>query len=128
MIKIRKLSKNFDTLQVLSELDLDVFDGETLVILGPSGIGKSVLLKHIIGICEPDSGTIEIDGVPVVSLEREDPEHSVHRIGMLFQGAALFDSMNVGENTAFHLTQHGHPEGAPYTEREITEKVAEALE
>lgn len=129
MICIRNLWKKFGPLQVLSGLDLDVLEGETLVILGPSGIGKSVLLKHIIGICTPDDGSIEINGVPVSFSSEETPNHTAHQIGMLFQGGALFDSMNVEENVAFHLKEHGNPKtDSPYTRKQIQEKVTEALE
>ncbi len=128
MISIRNLWKKFDTLQVMAGLSLDVKPGETLVILGPSGIGKSVLLKHIIGLCTPDEGTVEIDGKIITSLKESDLYKAVLNMGMLFQGGALFDSMNVEQNTAFHLTQHGHPDKRRYTKKEISEKVAEALE
>ncbi len=128
MIRIRNLWKKFGLLQVLAGLDLDIVPGETLVVLGPSGIGKSVLLKHIIGICEPDQGSVEIDGIAMSSLDVQDSGTIVHRMGMLFQGGALFDSMNVEQNTAFHLKQHGHPDGIPYSAKEITERVTQALE
>lgn len=113
----------------MSGLNLEVTEGETLVVLGPSGIGKSVLLKHIIGLCKPDEGSVEINGVNISALSDRDLYKAVFRMGMLFQGGALFDSMNVEQNTAFHLLQHGHPEtGKPYEKKEIAEKVAEALE
>lgn len=128
MIKINNLWKKFGDLQVMSGLNLEVKAGETLVILGPSGIGKSVLLKHIIGLCAPDQGTVEIDGKIISSLKEVDLYKAVQNMGMLFQGGALFDSMNVEQNTAFHLNQHGHPDGCRYTKKEIAEKVAEALE
>ncbi|MBM3198393.1 MAG: ATP-binding cassette domain-containing protein [Chlamydiae bacterium] len=129
MIRIRNLWKKFGPLQVLAGLDLDVLDGETLVILGPSGIGKSVLLKHIIGICKPDDGTIEVNGTTLSFSSEGTPFQTAHHIGMLFQGGALFDSMNVEDNTAFHLKEHGNPEtGAPYTKQQIKEKVAGALD
>ncbi len=91
-------------------MNLDVNEGETLVILGPSGIGKSVLLKHIIGLLKPDSGTVDVDGVRITDLNGPDLFKAVQNMGMLFQGAALFDSMNVEENIAFYLKQHGDPE------------------
>lgn len=128
MIKIRDLWKRYDTLQVMAGLNLDVHTGETLVILGPSGIGKSVLLKHIIGITKPDSGTVEIDGVCITSLEGDAIFRTIHNMGMLFQGGALFDSMNVEQNTGFYLTQHKNPDTQrPYTKQEISERVREAL-
>ncbi len=115
-------------MSILSDLSLDVENGETLVILGPSGIGKSVLLKHIIGLTKPDSGTVEIDGVMVSSLSEQDRFKSGRHMGMLFQGGALFDSMNVEQNTAFHLRQNGGPDGKTYTPAEIKDKVDQALE
>lgn len=128
MIKIKNLWKKFADLQVMSGLNLEVNAGETLVILGPSGIGKSVLLKHIIGLCTPDDGSVEIDGKIISSLKEVELYKAVQNMGMLFQGGALFDSMNVEQNTAFHLIQHGSPDGRRYTKKEIAEKVDEALE
>lgn len=128
MIKIRNLWKKYDTLQVLAGLDLDVKEGETLVILGRSGMGKSVLLKHIIGISKPDSGTIDVDGNIISDLMGPDLYKAVIDMGMLFQGAALFDSMNVEENVSFFLREHGDRKtGKHYTENEIQDRVAEAL-
>jgi phospholipid/cholesterol/gamma-HCH transport system ATP-binding protein len=129
MIQIRDLWKRYDKLQVLSGLNLDVQTGETIVILGPSGIGKSVLLKHIIGITHPDQGSIEIDGVKLTDLKGPELYKAVQNMGMLFQGGALFDSMNVEQNTAFYLTQHGNPKtGQHYSKQEISQLVEEALE
>jgi phospholipid/cholesterol/gamma-HCH transport system ATP-binding protein len=128
MISIRNLWKKFGSSQVMQGLDLDVKTGETLVILGPSGIGKSVLLKHIIGISKPDDGSIDIDGVRISDLDDQALYHAIRNMGMLFQGGALFDSMNVEENTAFHLIQHGKPDGSSYTKKEIATKVEEALD
>lgn len=129
MIQIRNLWKRFDKLQVLAGLDLDIKTGETLVILGPSGIGKSVLLKHIIGITKPDAGSIEIDGQMISDMKPHELYNAVKHMGMLFQGGALFDSMNVEENTGFYLHQHGDPKtGKRFSKKEIADKVAEALE
>ena len=129
MIVIRNLYKKFGKLKVLEGLDLDVKSGETLVVLGRSGIGKSVLLKHIIGILEPEQGTIDIDGVRITDLKGPDLYKVIQNMGMLFQGAALFDSMNVEENTAFYLNQHGDRKtGKFYTKGEIADLVAHALE
>jgi phospholipid/cholesterol/gamma-HCH transport system ATP-binding protein len=128
MIKIKNLWKRYGRLQVLEGLNLDINTGETLVILGRSGVGKSVLLKHIIGISRPDAGEIEIDGVKITDLAGPDLYKAVQDMGMLFQGSALFDSMNVGDNTAFYLTQHGDPHtGTHYHPKEIKERVANAL-
>jgi phospholipid/cholesterol/gamma-HCH transport system ATP-binding protein len=129
MIKIRDLWKRFGKLQVLAGMNLDIRDGETLVILGPSGIGKSVLLKHIIGLIKPDAGTVNVDDVCITDLKGPDLFKAVQNMGMLFQGAALFDSMNVEENVAFYLKQHGDPNtGHKYSRSEITDQVSHALE
>jgi len=128
MIKIRNLWKKYGKVQVLAGLDLDIKTGETLVILGRSGVGKSVLLKHIIGITKPDTGTIDVDGVRITDLKGEQLYKAIKSMGMLFQGGALFDSMNVEQNTAFYLTQHGDPNtGKLYTNGELKDTVAEAL-
>ncbi len=129
MIKIRNLWKKYGKLQVLAGLDLDVQNGETLVILGRSGMGKSVLLKHIIGISKPDEGTIEVNGVPISELSGADLYKAIIDMGMLFQGAALFDSMTVEENTAFFLQEHGNlKEARKYTQSEINDLVDHALD
>jgi len=129
MIKIQNLWKRYDKLQVLAGMDLEVKTGETLVILGPSGIGKSVLLKHIIGISKPDAGSIDIDNVRISDIQGADLYKEVKHMGMLFQGGALFDSMNVEDNAAFYLHQHGDPRtGKHYSKKEIADKVTEALE
>jgi phospholipid/cholesterol/gamma-HCH transport system ATP-binding protein len=123
MITIRNLRKKYNTLQVLDGLDLDVREGETLVILGRSGMGKSVLLKHMIGITKADAGTIDINGVRISDLSGPDLYKAIFNMGMLFQGAALFDSMNVEENTGFFLNQH-----SDLSPEEIKDKVAHALQ
>jgi len=104
-IRIRDLRKAFGPKVVLDGVDLEVADGESLVVIGGSGTGKSVLLKCILGILQPDSGTIEVDGREVTSMSRGDRAEVMHRFGMLFQGAALFDSLPVWENVAFGLLQ-----------------------
>ncbi|MBS4169051.1 ATP-binding cassette domain-containing protein [Parachlamydia sp. AcF125] len=119
-IVIKELYKKYGKLEVLKGLDLEVYEGETLVILGRSGVGKSVLLKHIIGLEQPDRGSIEIDGVSIAYLEKSNTSF---RIGMLFQGAALFDSLNIGENTAFYLNQHEKN----LSKKQIQERVSHAL-
>lgn len=129
MIKIRNLKKSFYGHQVLDGLDLDVEKGETLVVLGRSGMGKSVLLKHIIGISKPDDGTIDVEENRISDLSGPDLYKIVINMGMLFQGAALFDSMNVEENTGFFLQEHGDiATNKKFTPAEIKDKVAHALE
>ncbi len=128
MIRIKNLWKRYGTNNVLSGLNLEVRSGETLAILGRSGVGKSVLLRHIIGIEKPDRGTIEIEGVEITQLKKNRLYSAVKNMGMLFQGAALFDSMNIEQNTAFYLTQHGNPTtGKPFDPEMIKAKVFEAL-
>ncbi|MEQ8813384.1 MAG: ATP-binding cassette domain-containing protein [Thalassobaculum sp.] len=104
-IRIRDLHKRFGPKVVLNGLDLDVGVAESVVVIGGSGTGKSVLLKCILGLMEPDSGTIEIDGRNVVGLPRAEREAYMRKFGMLFQGGALFDSLPVWENVAFGLIQ-----------------------
>ncbi len=128
MIKISNLWKKYGKQQILKGLTLDVNDGEILVILGRSGVGKSVLLRHIIGIEKPDEGFIDVDDVRISDLKKGALYKAVLDMGMLFQGSALFDSMNIKENTAFYLRQHGKGENEePYTEEEIDESVNKAL-
>lgn len=133
MIVIRDLWKKFGTTQIFAGLNLSVESGETLVILGQSGIGKSVLLKHIIGLLSPDAGTIDIDGVCITDLsqgaERSHSSIGFHQMGMLFQGGALFDSMSVEENASFYLKEHGDPMNKKkYSPSEIADRVSHALD
>jgi phospholipid/cholesterol/gamma-HCH transport system ATP-binding protein len=104
-IRIRALRKAFGPKVVLDGVDLEVADGESLVVIGGSGTGKSVLLKCILGILTPDGGSIEVDGVDLTALSRREREEIMQKFGMLFQGAALFDSLPVWENVAFRLLQ-----------------------
>lgn len=128
MIEAKEVYKNFEENQVLKGLTLTIKTGETLVILGRSGVGKSVLLKHIIGITKPDKGVILVDGIDITQLTGERLTLITKNMGMLFQGSALFDSMNIEDNTAFYLAQHGDPKtGKKYTKTEIQDMVAEAL-
>jgi phospholipid/cholesterol/gamma-HCH transport system ATP-binding protein len=123
MISIRGLTKRLGSKQVLDGLDLDIEKGETIVVLGPSGTGKSVLLKHIIGLMVPDAGSIEIDGENIVGMKETELDNVRKRFGMLFQGSALFDSMNVGENVGLALVEH-----TKMKQREIDLRVRERLE
>ena len=102
-IRIRGLRKRFGDKQVLDGVDLDIMPGTSMVVIGGSGTGKSVLLKSILGLVVPDEGSIEIDGRDVLRLSRRDREAVNRDIGMLFQGGALFDSLTVWENVAFGL-------------------------
>ena len=106
MIKLINLSKSFGSQKILDGLHLEIEDGKTTVIIGRSGGGKSVLLKHIIGLLKPDSGQVVVDGVDIVKLGDHDLNDIRKKFGMLFQEAALFDSMNVFDNVAFPLREH----------------------
>ena len=103
IIRLRGISKSFGPLEVLRGIDLDVVDGESLVLIGGSGTGKSVLLKHLIGLLSPDEGTVEVDGHVLSELSTRELTRFRRRFGMSFQEGALFDSMTVGENVAFPL-------------------------
>lgn len=106
MIKISGLKKFFGPKRVLDGVDLDIDKGKITVIIGRSGEGKSVLIKHIIGLLKPDEGRILLDGQEISSMSERDWGEVRKRFGMLFQGAALFDSMTVGENVGFPLKEH----------------------
>ncbi len=103
-ISVRGLKKSFDRKTVLTGLDIDCAVGESLVIIGGSGTGKSVLVKCILGLLRPEAGSIRIDGVETVGVSAGARERLMHKMGMLFQGGALFDSLKVWENVAFGLT------------------------
>ena len=107
MLTVRGLAKSFGGKPVLAGVDLDIEKGETLVIIGRSGSGKSVLVKHLLGLIEPDAGSIVFDGQEVTHLKGEALYALRQRFGYLFQGAALFDSLTVGENVGLGLREHG---------------------
>ena len=123
MITIQGLRKRLGGKQVFDSVDLEVQENETVVVLGPSGTGKSVLLKHIIGLMRPDAGSIRVDGEEVVGLRESQLNVIRQRFGMLFQGAALFDSMTVGENVALPLREH-----ARLSAEDIQRRVRERLD
>src|SRR5580658_7162981 len=118
-VKVTGLRKSFGGQEVLKGLDFEVKPGEIFVIMGPSGSGKSVLLKHLIGLDDPDAGEILIDGKPIQS--PEVLEH--YRLAMVFQSGALLNSLTVGENVGLYLTEHQlHPPAE--IERIVSEKLA----
>jgi len=122
MIEFRNVHKAFGPKQVLRGFSLQVNEGETMVIIGYSGTGKSVAIKHIVGLLEPDEGEVWVDGLRVDQLSRKDLYALRGRIGYVFQFAALFDSMSIGENVAMGLRKQGE-----LSEREIVTRVDEAL-
>ena len=123
MIEVRDVTKSFGTQQVLRGVSLDIHRGEAVVIIGRSGGGKSILLKHLIGLLQPDSGTIRVDGEDITTMNERSLLRVRRKYGMLFQMAALFDSLTVEENVGFVLRRQGVESDA-----EIRRRVAEALE
>ncbi len=106
MIRVVDVHKSFGPKKVLRGINLSVEKGETMVVIGQSGVGKSVLLKMIIGLLKPDAGKIFIEGEEITGLRQEELQRVTRKIGLLFQGAALFDSMTVAENVRFGLERH----------------------
>jgi phospholipid/cholesterol/gamma-HCH transport system ATP-binding protein len=123
VIRIVDLHKSFGLKTVLRGVNLSVRKGETMVVIGQSGSGKSVLIKHLIGLLKPDRGKIFIDGVEITRLHDDELLRVTRRFGMLFQGAALFDSMTVAENVRFGLDRY-----SKLSEAEIRQRVAASLE
>jgi len=123
VIKLTNVHKSFGPQTVLNGLDLTIPTGQITAIIGPSGEGKSVLIKHMIGLLQPDSGEIIVDGESIVGLRGANLNRVREKFGMLFQGAALFDSMNVFENVAFPLQ-----EKTKLSKSEIHTRVLAALE
>lgn len=122
MIQLRDVHKAFGSKRVLQGFSLDVVEGETMVIIGYSGTGKSVAIKHIVGLLEPDKGSVIVDDMDVPNLKRRDLYRLRERIGYVFQFAALFDSLTIGENVAMGLRKQGE-----LTEEEIQGRVHEVL-
>jgi phospholipid/cholesterol/gamma-HCH transport system ATP-binding protein len=123
MIEARNLQKSFGPQKILDGVSFHIENGESVVIIGRSGGGKSVLLKHLIGLLKPDSGEVLIDGQNIELMNERQLLRVRRNFGMVFQGAALFDSMTVAENVAFGLRRHAH-----FTEGEIARRVAATLE
>jgi phospholipid/cholesterol/gamma-HCH transport system ATP-binding protein len=122
MIKITHLEKSFGNNAVLCGINLTIEKGQTTVVIGQSGSGKSVLLKHLIGLLKPDAGQILIDGVDITRLREDELQRVTRKFGLLFQGAALFDSMTVAENVRFGLDRY-----TQYSEAEIQQAISESL-
>ncbi len=122
-VRLENLTKSFGAQEILRGVDLEIRKGETLVMIGSSGGGKSVILKHITGLIKPDKGRVLLNGRDIASLNKEDLATARQRIGLLFQNGALFDSMSVGQNVAFPLRESN--QGAS---DQLTDKVIEALE
>ncbi|HUA69376.1 MAG TPA: ABC transporter ATP-binding protein [Candidatus Saccharimonadales bacterium] len=123
MIQVRDLRKGFNGLTVLDDVSFRIENGESVAIIGRSGCGKSVLLKHLIGLLKPNEGEVLIDGENIVPMDERQLLRVRRKFGMLFQGSALFDSMTVAENVAFGLRRHEH-----LTEAEIARRVAQVLD
>ena len=122
MIDILSLCKSFKGLRVLDHLDLTVPEGKITVIMGPTGTGKSVLLKHVLGLIKPDSGQILFNGQDLVAMNDEELNQIRKNFGVLFQDSALFDSMTVGENVGFPFVMH-----TDLSEEQIAKEVASLL-
>jgi len=122
-VRIRDVKKSFGSFDVLTGLNLDFADNAITTVLGPSGTGKSVLLKHIVGLLEPDSGVVEVFGQDIWSISEKQRQEIRKRFGVLFQDGALFGSMNIYDNVAFPLRKHTNK-----SEKEIREIVMSRLE
>ena len=123
MIEVRQLKKHFGTQLILDGVNLQIDSGQSAVIIGRSGGGKSVLLKHLIGLLQPDAGDVLVDGESITHMNERQLLRVREKFGMVFQGSALFDSMTVAENVAFPLERK-----RKYTAGEIERRVAAALE
>jgi phospholipid/cholesterol/gamma-HCH transport system ATP-binding protein len=127
MISLRHVYKSFGAKHVLRDFSLDVEEGETVALIGYSGTGKSVAIKHIVGLLMPDSGQVIVDGLNVPDLSRQELYRLRARIGYVFQFAALFDSMTIGENVAMGLRKHNALDDS-LSETAIYDRVHEALD
>ena len=124
MIQIRNLQKHFGKQHVLRGVNLSIPKGKITVIIGPSGCGKSVLLRHMIGLLQPEQGDVVVDKVKLSSLNRAELNDFRKRFCMLFQHAALFDSLSVFENIAFPLIEHGHEKDFHFIKARVRETLA----
>ncbi len=122
MIQIKELSKSFENKQILNNVNLDIYDNETLVILGPSGQGKTVLIKTLNRLIEPDSGSIIFDGIDIRNLKKSELTEFRKKIAFVFQNSALFDFLSVKDNLSLFMIMHQNAR-----RKEINEKVQEAL-
>jgi phospholipid/cholesterol/gamma-HCH transport system ATP-binding protein len=122
MIQVVDLHKSFGDNKVLQGVNLNLKEGETLVIIGQSGCGKSVLLKHIMGLLKPDRGKVYVDRVDITGLDDDELHKITRKFGMLFQGTALFDSLTVGQNVSFGLERY-----TDYSKEKIKEMVRDNL-
>lgn len=123
MIRIRGLKKVLNDEVVLDGVDLDVRDGETVVVMGPSGTGKSVLIKHIVGLFDPDAGEVEVDGLSVPGADAQEIEEIRSKISYVFQDSALFDSLTVGENIRLGLPPELCDEDPEGCDRKVRESL-----
>ena len=123
LIQFEQVEKSFGSSHILKKVDMEIFQGEITTIIGKSGMGKSVLLKHIIGLLRPDSGRVLFQGRPLLKMKREERRKFKKKVSYVFQGNALFDSMTVFENVAMPLAEKSRMSRA-----EIREKVREKLE
>ncbi len=127
-IEVKDVWKSYGDAPVLQGLTITVPRGKVLVILGKSGVGKSVLLRAILGLERPDKGTIEVEGQNINELKQRDLYRFMNQFGMLFQSSALFDSMTIFENISFYLNQHGDPQTKQKLSlNELKNRVSEAL-
>jgi phospholipid/cholesterol/gamma-HCH transport system ATP-binding protein len=123
MIRVDNISKSFDSLEVLNDISFEIRDSETLAIIGRSGSGKSVLMKHLVGLLKPNTGHVYVDGHDLCCAEYEDLRELRKQFGVLFQGGALFDSMTTFENIAFPLQYFSNQSAS-----EVNARVEECLD